>query len=304
MSQSGGDPTCNCGAIYQFVKNEGGWTANVLHNFLGGPNDGSGPASGLVQDAAGNLFGATGQGGPNNNGGTVFEFTPNGDGTFNYSVIYDFGSGSPYSAGPAGSLAIDSFGNLYGSTLSGGIYGYGAVFKLSQSGGVWTESILFNFTLEDGNYPNAYGISIDRAGNVYGATLNGGAYGVGTVYKLTPTKGYWSQTVLHTFTGGADGAIPWGTFAIDSTGAIYGTADSGGLYGYGNIFKLSAANGKWKETVLHEFTKGNDGHWAAWSWIREAIYTEQQVMAEAMAWGFFSKLCNETGPKAIIMPLH
>ena len=127
------------------------------------------------------------------------------------------------------------------------------MFKLSPSNGVWTDTVLFNFTLDYGSDPNPDGVVLDASGNLYGATTYGGPYGVGTIYKLTPSVGFWNRTILHTFTGSTDGAYPYGGLAIDKSGILYGTSDSGGTFGYGNVYKLSSTNGKWSETILHEF---------------------------------------------------
>jgi len=257
---AGGDPSCNCGSVYKLTRSGGVWTQTLLHNFTGGTTDGAYPYWGLVEDAAGNLYGATQSGGINTNYGTIFELTPNADGTWTYSLIYEFGTpGYTDAISPYGPLTIDASGTLYGAAISGGIYGYGAVFKLSQSGGSWAESVLFNFTLDYGatDYPN--GLVVDAAGNLYGTTTSGGAYGVGTIYKLTPSVGFWNRTVLHTFTGGIDGAYPYGGLAIDASGVLYGTTYLGGSYGYGNVYKFQSVDGKWKQTLLHTFTNGKDG---------------------------------------------
>lgn len=245
------------GAIYQLARSGNVWTENVLHDF-GGTSDGFYPYWGLVRDASGNLYGATENGGSNGSG-TVFELTSNADGTWTYNIIYEFGSGGVYDAsGPYGPLTVDASGALYGTSQGGGTYGYGTVFKLSSSNGVWTDTVLFNFTLDYGSDPSPVGVVLDASGNLYGSTTYGGPYGVGTIYKLTPTTGFWNRTILHTFAG-TDGAYPYGELAIDKSGALYGTSDSGGTFGYGNVYKLSSTNGKWNQTILHEFTKSTDG---------------------------------------------
>jgi uncharacterized repeat protein (TIGR03803 family) len=260
VQDEGGDPSCNCGAVYQLTQSGGVWTENLLHNFVGGNgSDGAYPSSGLVRDAGGNLYGATAQGGINN-AGTIFELSPNSDGTWTYSVIYEFLSTNYLDAvGPGGPLTIDAPGNLYGTTSGGGEFGYGAVFRISLSNGGWTESILSNFTLDFGSQPYPDGVVLDGAGNLYGTTLDGGDYGTGTVYKLAPAVGYWRRTVLHTFSGDADGAYPYGPLAIDASGSLYGGTNYGGSFGYGTIYKLAVSNGKWTESTLHAFTNGKDG---------------------------------------------
>ncbi len=244
------------GAVYQLTPSGGVWTENILHDFS--TDDGSSP-NGLVRDAAGNLYGSTSNGGTNSDG-TIFELTANADGTWSYNVIYEFGSTGLYDAdGPYGPLTIDASGSLYGTSQSGGTYGYGTVFKLSASNGVWTEAVLFNFTLDYGSTPYPVGVVMDASGNLYGTTTHGGPYGVGTIYKLTPTLGFWNRTILHTFTGSTDGANPYGGLAIDKSGTLYGTSYWGGTFGYGNVYELSSTNGKWSQTILHAFSNNTDG---------------------------------------------
>ena len=252
-----GDPTCQCGAVFELAKNGNTWTQNVLHNFTGGfvsgTPDGQWPGSGLVQDAAGNLYGTTDAGGnPNYYYGTLYQFTPGTDGTWAYSIPYAFYvDGSPYAANPYGQLITDSVGNIYG-TSSGGLYGYGAAFELSPSETGWNTSILSSFTLSYGSYPSLNGVVMDSDGNLYGVDPDAGANAVGTIYKLTPSIGYWNQTVLYTFSGGADGGFPINV-VVGPQGALYGVTSRGGIFGYGNVFQLSLEKGNWKETVLHAF---------------------------------------------------
>src|SRR5271170_4879674 len=254
-----GDSTCGCGAVFQLTRSEGAWTLNILHTYTGPSNDGSFPNSGLISDNAGNLYGATPNGGFDNSG-TVFELTPNVDGTWTYNIIYSFGSARAGDGEePSGPLTIDASGNLYGTTTAGGNFGEGTVYKLAPSGGAWTESILFNFSLDYGTQPNPTGVQIDSGGNLYGTTSYGGPYGLGTIYKLTPTIGLWNRTVLHSFTGGADGAFPFGGIVFGPASNLYGAAYEGGTFGYGNVYEFSLVNGKWKQSILHQFTNGNDG---------------------------------------------
>ncbi len=256
-SSNGGDPSCECGLAFQLTKSGGLWTENVLHTFLGGTTDGQYPQWGLARDGAGNLYGLANAGGLNGSYGLVFQFTPNGDGTWTYSVIHEFAN-SPDGNSPYGPLTIDASGNIYGTTASGGSYGYGTVFRFTPSNGAWTETILYNFTADSGLFPQPDGVVMDAAGNLYGAAFDGGQYSVGVIYKLTPTAGFWNRTVLHTFNG-SDGAYPFGGLKIDQTGALYGEAQNGGVYGYGTIYKLvQGRHGQWNLAVLHNFS-GSDG---------------------------------------------
>ncbi len=141
--------------------------------------DGCLPEAGLVLDAAGNLYGTTSRGGVGgSNGGTVFKMDKAG----NETVLHTFEESDGWSPG-FGSLLLDSDGNLYGTTEEGGANGYGVVFEVDSTG---KESVLYSFTGgEDGSTPMA-GLIQDRAGNFYGTTAEGGAYGYGVVFKLSP----------------------------------------------------------------------------------------------------------------------
>jgi uncharacterized repeat protein (TIGR03803 family) len=257
VQRSGGDGSCNCGYVYQLAPRGGIWTQTILHTFSGPPNDGQSGSSGLAEDAAGNLYGTSSNGGEAG-AGTVFELSPSGGGTWAYNVIYQFGN-IPDASVPEGPLAIDRSGNIYGVAYAGGIYDAGAVFKLSPSAGSWTETILSNFTLDAGQNPGPYGIALGPGGVLYGTTNNGGEYNVGTVYELTPASGVWDRTVLYTFTGGPDGAYPTGGVAVGPNGAIYGAISAAGSYNDGNVFELVESHGAWQLIELHQFTGGNDG---------------------------------------------
>jgi uncharacterized repeat protein (TIGR03803 family) len=248
------------GQLFQLLDNEGSYTESILHLFAGGSSDGAFVNPGLVHDSAGNLYGSAGSGGALNNNGVVFEFSPNGDGTWTESLPYTFGAGKCY--GPVGMMAIDPEGNLYGTTAGGGVYGYGSVYKLSQSNGVWTIQSLYDFTPPpaDVGSPSPSGVVIDAEGNLYGNTQFDGAYGVGSLYKLTPTKGYWTFSLIHSFTGSTDGGWPYGALTIDAGGNLYGSTLTGGVFQYGTVFKfVHGSTGRWTETVLHSFTDGTDG---------------------------------------------
>jgi uncharacterized repeat protein (TIGR03803 family) len=223
------------GSVFELTP-EGAET--VLHVFTGPPNDGADPIGPLTLNAQGNLYGATGGGGAYNEG-TVFQLTPQGTET----VLYSFCSqpNCADGAAPLGSLVLDSQGNLYGTTGSGGSGGdgFGTVFKLAPNG---METVLHNFTGPpgDGNYPEA-GLVMDDLGNLYGTTQYGGAYSDGIVFEVTPTG---TEAVLHSFSG-TDGAAPVGGLTLDAQGDLYGTTNIGGnggceyWGGCGTVFKLT-----------------------------------------------------------------
>src|SRR5581483_6151261 len=134
-------------------------------------------------------------------------------------VLYSFRGGAD-GANPKAGVVGDSVGNLYGTTSSGGTAGSGVVYKLDATG---HETVLYSFAGgTDGVNPNA-GVIRDAAGNLYGTTFYGGTGNVGIVYKLD-TAG--NETVLYSFTGGTDGAHPYGLIR-DAAGNLYGTAGNG-----------------------------------------------------------------------------
>jgi uncharacterized repeat protein (TIGR03803 family) len=267
-TQDGGSGKCpgGCGAVWRLARNpKATWTVSILHAFTGA--DGSGPAAGLIFDAAGNLYGTTSGGGADGYG-VVFELTPNPDGTWTESVLHSFTGGAD-GALPFAGLIFDTIGNLYGTTYYGPLGcagltdGCGTVFRLTPNpDGTWTESVLHSFTEGAGGGNPAAGLIFDAAGNLYGTTNFGtsGPGNLGTVFKLTPNPdGTWTESVLHSFTG-ADGAVPDAGLIFDAAGNLYGTTSSGGISiacididGCGVVFKLSPTSTGWSETVLHTF---------------------------------------------------
>ena len=279
-----GDPSCTaffgfpgCGVVFKLDQ-----TGNEtpLYAFTGGA-DGSGPSSGLIRDEAGNLYGTTGGGGRLSQDcpgfvlpgcGVVFKVDPTGKET-----VHTF-TGGAHGYNPYGDLLLDAAGNLYGAATSGGdlsgfcsdvlepatgYLGCGTVFKLDRSGKLTT---LHSFNGADGVFPDGWLVQ-DSAGNLYGVTGNGGdlsgcsGLGCGVVFKLDRTG---KETVLYSFTGGADGSEPFGSVIQDEAGNLYGTTSYGGDFngslcagvGCGVVFKLDPTG---KETVLYTFTGGTDG---------------------------------------------
>lgn len=260
----------NWGTVFELTpKAGGGWTEKVLHNFNNNGTDGYHPQGGLVFDAAGNLYGTTYAGGAYN-WGTVFELTPNARGGWTEKVLHDFNYNGRDGVEPVASLTFDAAGNLYGTTYAGGTHNHGTVFELTpKAGGGWTEKIPhdFNNNGKDGNYPTG-GLISDAPGNLYGTTYQGGTYGYGTVFELTPAVGgKWSERVLHDFGNGTDGSEPFGVI-FDAAGNLYGVTSWGGSGGCGNsvgcgtVFELTpTAGGGWTEKILHNFSwNGTDGY--------------------------------------------
>jgi uncharacterized repeat protein (TIGR03803 family) len=183
-------------------------------------------------------------------------------------VPYNFGTVFPDGTNPEGGLVFDASGNLYGTTFEGGTDGNGIAYKLTPSGGGWTETILYNFctersTCSDGSAPIG-SLTIDIAGNLYGTTYAGGSSNSGVVFELSSSADGWTETVLYNFSGGSDGGYPIAGVVFDRAGNLYGTTLYGGTgsctLGCGVVFELTKnSHGSWAETVLHSFEGGSDG---------------------------------------------
>jgi uncharacterized repeat protein (TIGR03803 family) len=260
-------PPSGCGVVFKLSPTG---TETVLHTFTGGA-DGGYPSAGLIQDAAGNLYGTTGGGGATSTCnapygcGVVFKLSPTGAET----VLHSFDGAD--GAGPVAGLVRDAAGNLYGTTVSGGASGNGVVFKLSPTG---AETVLHSFTGADGANPYA-SLVRDTTGNLYGTTYDGGAHGGGVVFKLSPTG---TETVLHSFTGGADGSLPYAGLLREAAGNLYGTTAFGGTEsgacaggGCGVVFKLSPCDSGYDFSVFYTFLGGADGGLPSAGLIQDAV---------------------------------
>ncbi len=214
----------------------------VLYSFTGGA-DGANPLFSLFRDAAGNLYGTTELGGASGVG-TVFELTKGGK----ESVLYSFTGGAD-GCYPTGGLLRDTAGNWYGTAEECGASKVGTLFKLSKNG---TFTVLHAFDGEpDGAYPAFTTPLMDKAGNLYGVTEEGGLDNSGAVYELSKNG---KEKVLYSFKGGTtDGCDVFGNPLMDKGGNIYGTANACGPSHVGIVWKVS----KGKETILHSFAGGS-----------------------------------------------
>jgi uncharacterized repeat protein (TIGR03803 family) len=222
-------------------------TETVLHSFAASHTDGHYPYAGLLMDTTGNLYG-TAQSGGAKGLGTVFKLSPNGTETLLYSFCVLAACADGYH--PRAGLIMDTKGNLYGTTFDGGAYDAGAVFELSPSG---TETVLHSFCQQmgcpDGYYPQA-GLVMDTNGNLYGTTLYNGAFGGGTVFKISSDGTATTFYNFCTATGCKNGRYPQAGLILDTNGNLYGTTYGGGAHGNGTVFELSPSGA---ETVLHSF---------------------------------------------------
>jgi hypothetical protein len=230
------------GVTYELTPQKGPhWSETVLHSF-GSGTDGQNAFSGVVLDAEGNVYGTAGNGGTYG-GGIAYELAHT---SWDETILHNFGSATD-AAGLYTNMIFDSAGNLYGTTAGGGNYGFGAAFELTpQKNGGWAEKVLHSFgNGTDGSEPSS-GLIFDSAGNLYGATFEGGiyqqacqSYFAGTVFELKLTKsGKWGETTLDSFCysdpggGGVQGVI------FGKSGNLYGTTYAGSTYGGGAAFEI------------------------------------------------------------------
>lgn len=256
-------------------------TYTVLYNFTGG-QDGALPSAGVTMDAAGNIYGTTFQGGLYDFG-TVFRLIHKGS-AWVFSPLYTFTGGND-GADPDARVVIGPNGSLYGTTAEGGggnCYsgaGCGTVFNLKPPASAckaalcpWAESVLYAFPGGSDGVQPLSDLVFDQAGNLYGTTSLGGMMqanchnigGCGLVYKLTPSNGDWTESVIHSFTGGNDGFTPYSGLVFDQAGNLYGTTRHGGgpgcaLLGCGTVYQLTPSGSGWTENVIYRFTGGDDG---------------------------------------------
>jgi uncharacterized repeat protein (TIGR03803 family) len=230
-------------------------TESVIYSFAGG-SDGAYPFASVIQASDGNLYGTTYLGGSSSYG-TVFRIL-NPTTSPVESIIYTFNGGAD-GGFPSSSLIQASDGNLYGTTEAGGSAGIGTVFRISSLATSPAESVIYSFTGGgDGSTPVA---SVIQAadGNLYGTTYYGGSGGNGAVFKISDPGGTPTESVIYSFTGGADGAYPYASVMLASDGNIYGTTNYGGSSNTGAVFKISNPTISPSESILFAFTGGTDG---------------------------------------------
>jgi uncharacterized repeat protein (TIGR03803 family) len=221
------------GAVFKATRSGQTWIETLLYSFTGG-TDAVNPVAGVTLDPAGNLFGTTSFGG-DNGVGAVYQLVHSEEG-WRESVIYSFQGGSD-GQNPVGGLILDQAGNLYGTTFDGGVNGGGTVYELSSTRQGWTLTTLYSFT---GGYGGPYNdLTWDASGNLYGTANGDGAFGLGSVFKLTPGNTGWTMTDLHDFSGGNDGLLPYGAVAVDAHGNVFGTASVGGTDNQGVAWQIT-----------------------------------------------------------------
>jgi uncharacterized repeat protein (TIGR03803 family) len=229
----------NLGTVYQLTPTNGSWTESILHSFSG--PDGRQPASGVIIDNAGNLYGTTPYGGSANDG-VVFELSPSGSG-WTQTVLHVFinASMSPDGSVPYAGLTPDGAGSFYGTTELGGtglcfggqgMFGCGVVF---HGAGSTVYSFLEPGLTSPGGPRSP--VTLDAEGNLYGTTYEDGANLLGNVFMLS--AGQYVYTSLYDFTNGADGYGPVGNVVRDSNGNLFGVSSQGGNHLAGAIWELT-----------------------------------------------------------------
>ncbi len=234
------------GTVFKLTPSGNSWTETVLYSFTGGM-DGSQPYAGLIMDTVGSLYGTATFGGINNSG-TVFKLTPSKvtPGTYTYTTLYNF-NGTTDGSEPYGGLFLNPKSHvLYGMTFLGGS-GSGTIYTIgapATQGGPFTFTVIFTFDETNGANPSSSLRYSSTSGKLYGTTFD--FSGFGNVFALVPPTqagGQWTQNILYSFLGGADGANPLDSPTISSA-TVYGTTYFGGTSGMGTVYKLSPTAGQ------------------------------------------------------------
>jgi len=235
-----------CGTLFELTppsQKGGAWTKTVLYTWPGFKGDGTGPGTEFTFDSQGNVYGYTGGG--TGGYGTVYKLSPpSGKGSWTESVLHDFTGGSD-GGYPAGTVTLGASGVLYGvGSYSGVANASGVVFELSESGGVWRETVLHTFPAYKGDATTPFAtMTIDPSGNLYGSSVGGGSNacyeGCGTIFKLSPPSGGggWTESVL--FDLGNSGQNPNSSLVEFRNGLLYGNTTYLGASDVGSIFTLA-----------------------------------------------------------------
>ncbi len=229
----------------------------VVHNFTNG-SDGGVPPYTLVLDTKGRLVGTANQGGTNG-AGVIFRMTQKKSG-WSLAPLYDF---SGDDGQPGWGLTLDK-GSMYSIASYAEVMGgpCGSALQINRSQKQWQSVLMHTFVQKNDGCPTG-NMVLDKAGNAYGVTQNGGADGWGSIYQLSPSGGSWTETILYSFQGSSDGGAPYSGMIFDKAGNLYGTATArGGAgcgQGCGTVYELSLSQSGWTYKVIYTFTGGNDG---------------------------------------------
>jgi uncharacterized repeat protein (TIGR03803 family) len=260
----------NAGTVFELKNHNGSWLLTALHEFLPANGDGACPLGRVVFGPDGRLYGTTSTGGFQGSYGIVFSLAPSPTRCssvmcpWNEKILYSFMGDDGMGPGSMDPV-FDSAGNLYGTTQSGGADAWGVVFKLTRSGGNWSESVLHSFDgISDGLNPET-SVLIDAAGNIFGTTDGGLGQGQtpwGTVWELTPSGSGYTVQNLHVFNGGpGDGGSSHTGLIPDGHGNYFSASTHGGSNSVGAVFELSPAGNSWNFSMLYQGFTGDGGPW-------------------------------------------
>ncbi|MGH6876547.1 MAG: choice-of-anchor tandem repeat GloVer-containing protein, partial [Rhizomicrobium sp.] len=225
----------------------------IVHNFTNGA-DGGVPPYTLVLDKKGRLLGTASQGGKHG-AGIVFGLKRKKS-DWTLTPLYNF---SGTDGQPGWGLTLFK-GSIYTNASYAEVMGgpCGSALQLNHGRKSWQSVLMHTYVQKQDGCPTG-NLLLDRAGDVYGVTQDGGAGGWGSVFELSYSGSTWSQTILYSFEGGSDGGAPYSGLVFDKAGNLYGTATARGAGGYGTVFELSPSQSGWTYSVLYSFQGGNDG---------------------------------------------
>ena len=246
----GGAGTCygGCGTVFKLTPSGSAYKKRVIYSFQNG-SDG-GPASGLIMDPTGALYGTTGPGssGCTPSCGTVYKLAPTKSG-YVFQVLYRFKGGSD-GYGPYGGVIADSSGALYGTTFAGGADAGGTAYKLTPRKSSYKKTTLYNFPTSGDAEPVA-NLLLGKHGTLYGTAL------FSSVFELTPSSSGYTARILHQLRGSPDGSLPYAPVIAGPHGVLYGTTYEGGAtkrckthFGCGTVYELSPTESGYNETVF------------------------------------------------------
>ena len=244
------------GTVYQVTQSGNDWVTLPISLLSGG---GANPIARVVFGPDGHPYGTTERGGPTGTG-IVFDLIvplticKTANCFWKENLLYGFMGGADAANPGYGDLTWDAQGNIYGTTMSGGASGAGAVYELQRSGNSWTESVIYNFSGPDGLFPQS-NVVFDNNGNLFGTTLLGGSQAYGNVYELKYTQGVgWGKYPVYEFQNGSDGEHPVAGLIFDGSGNLYGATTDGGSRGGGTVFELSPSGDSWTFKLLYSFS--------------------------------------------------